>query len=63
MENGKWKNDATVVTTVTATLEALRSLNQMVEGTNFPRLDETAIEEMIYRDSLSLLGLEPPRVG
>ncbi|MFP6750883.1 MAG: amidohydrolase family protein, partial [Pirellulaceae bacterium] len=50
-------------TTVTATLEALRSLNQMVEGTNFPRLDETAIEEMIYRDSLALLGLEPPGVG
>ena len=49
-------------TTVTATLEGLRSLNRMVEGTNFPRLDETAIEEMIYRDSLSLLGLEPPSI-
>ena len=47
-------------TTVAATLDGLRSLNQMVEGTNFPRLDEAAIEEMIYRDSLSLLGLESP---
>lgn len=47
-------------TTVAATLDALRSMNEMVEGTNFPRLDETAIEEMIYRDSLALLGIPRP---
>ena len=45
-------------TTVDATLAGLRSLNQMVEGTNLPRLDEAAIERMIYRDSLPLLGLD-----
>jgi len=47
-------------TTVQATLDGLRSLNQLVEGTNLPRLNMEAIERMIYRDSLALLGLEPP---
>lgn len=45
-------------TDVDATLSGLRSLNHMVEGTNLPRLDEAAIERMIYRDSLPLLGLQ-----
>lgn len=45
-------------TTVDATLKGLRSLNAMLEGTALPRLDEKAIEAMIHRDSLSLLGLE-----
>lgn len=44
-------------TTVQATLEGLRNLNKMLEGTAFPRLNETAIESLIYRDSLPLLGL------
>lgn len=44
-------------TTVDATLDGLRSLNAMVEGTNLPKLDEAQIEQMIYRDSLSLLNL------
>jgi hypothetical protein len=30
----------------------------MVAGTPLPRLDEEAIERMIYRDSLPLLGIE-----
>lgn len=45
-------------TTVQASIDGLRSLNRMVEGTNFPRLDEGAIEQLIYRDSLALLGLD-----
>jgi predicted TIM-barrel fold metal-dependent hydrolase len=45
-------------TNVDATLAGLRSLNQMLQGTSLPRLDEGAIERMIYRDSLPLLGLE-----
>ena len=45
-------------TTIDATLDGLRSLNNMVEGTNLPRLDEDQIEAMIHRDSLALLGLE-----
>jgi predicted TIM-barrel fold metal-dependent hydrolase len=44
-------------TSVKATLDGLRSLNKMVEGTNLPPLNEEAIERMIYRDSLGLLGL------
>lgn len=44
-------------TSVQATLDGLRSLNQMVEGTNLPRLNMEAIERMIHRDSLPLLGL------
>ncbi len=45
-------------TTVDASIGGLRSLNHMVEGTNLPRLDAAHIEQMIYRDSLALLGLD-----
>jgi hypothetical protein len=44
-------------TNVNATLDGLRSLNNMLTGTALPRLDAEAIERMIYRDSLTLLGL------
>jgi predicted TIM-barrel fold metal-dependent hydrolase len=44
-------------TTVQATLDGLRSLNEMVEGTNLPRLKMEEIERMIERDSLAILGL------
>lgn len=44
-------------TTVDATLAGLRGLNRMVEGTSLPRLNEEAIERMIYRDALAVLGL------
>ena len=43
--------------TVDNTLQGLRGLNSVLEGTSLPRLDEDAMERMIYRDSLSLLGL------
>jgi uncharacterized protein len=45
-------------TTIQATLDGLRSLNRMVEGTNLPRLKMEEIERMIERDSLAILGLE-----
>ncbi|HWL09894.1 MAG TPA: amidohydrolase family protein [Planctomicrobium sp.] len=45
-------------TTVNETIVGIRGLNKMLEGTALPRLNETAIEEMIFRDSLPLLGLE-----
>jgi predicted TIM-barrel fold metal-dependent hydrolase len=45
-------------TNVAATLTGVRSLNQMLAGTALPRLNEDAIEQMIYRDTLRLLGLE-----
>jgi predicted TIM-barrel fold metal-dependent hydrolase len=44
-------------TTVNASLAGLRSLNDMLVGTALPRLNEAAIEQMIYRDSLPLLNL------
>jgi hypothetical protein len=44
-------------TTVNATIEGLRKLNQMTEGTGLPKLNEKAIEEMIHRDTLTILGL------
>jgi predicted TIM-barrel fold metal-dependent hydrolase len=45
-------------TTVNATVDGLRNLNNMLEGTALPRLDRDKIEELIFRDSLPLLGLE-----
>ena len=45
-------------TTVNATIRDLRKMNEMLVGTAFPRLDESQIESLIYRDSLSLLGLK-----
>ena len=44
-------------TTVQATIDGLRGLNNMVAGTGLPRLDANEIETMIYRDSLAVLGL------
>jgi predicted TIM-barrel fold metal-dependent hydrolase len=45
-------------TNVDATLAGLRSLNRMLEGTALPRVNEEAIERMIYRDTLKLIGIE-----
>src|SRR5262245_30446875 len=45
-------------TNVAATLAGLRSLNGMLAGTSLPRLNEEAIEKMIYRDTLPLLGID-----
>jgi len=47
-------------TTVDATLDGLRGLNRMVEGTALPRLDERQIEALIHRDALALLGIARP---
>jgi predicted TIM-barrel fold metal-dependent hydrolase len=44
-------------TTVDATLDGLRGLNRMLEGTALPRLNEAEIESLIHRDSLKLLGI------
>jgi predicted TIM-barrel fold metal-dependent hydrolase len=45
------------VTTVQETIDGLRRVNRVVEGTNLPRVSEEAIEAIIHRDALSLLGL------
>ncbi|HUQ70485.1 MAG TPA: amidohydrolase family protein [Planctomycetaceae bacterium] len=44
-------------TTVQATLDGLRGLNRIVAGTALPTLNVAAIEALIARDSLPLLGL------
>lgn len=44
-------------TTVQASIDGLRRLNEMLAGTALPRLDPDQIEAVIHRDSLSLLGL------
>lgn len=44
-------------TTVNGTIEGLRKLNDMVEGTKMPRLDEGEIERLIHRDGFEVLGL------
>lgn len=45
-------------TTVNATVDGLRGLNDMLEGTALPRLKTDKIEELIFRDTLPLLGLD-----
>lgn len=45
------------VTTVEETITKLRAVNEIVEGTRLPRIPEEAIEAIIHRDSLALLGL------
>jgi uncharacterized protein len=45
-------------TTVNASIEGLRALNRMLEGTSLPRLDEAQIEALINRDSFQLLWAE-----
>ena len=46
-----------LVSTPQENLDALRNPNRIVEGTHLPRISEAAMEEIIYRDSLGLLGL------
>lgn len=44
-------------TTVDASLEGMRGLNAMLEGTHLPRLNMDEMEGMFERDTLGLLGL------
>ncbi len=44
-------------TTPEETIKGLRSINRFTNGTSLPRISETAIEELIHRDALTLLGL------
>jgi hypothetical protein len=47
-------------TTVDASITGLRKLNAILAGTALPRLRADAIEALIHRDTLSLLGLKTP---
>jgi len=46
------------VTTVQETIDGLRNVNRLVEGTHLPRVPEEKIEQIIHRDALGLLGLD-----
>lgn len=45
-------------TTVDASLDGMRKLNDMLEGTALPRLNMSLMEAMFYRDTLKILGIE-----
>jgi uncharacterized protein len=45
------------VTTVQESIDGLRNINRIVEGTRLPRISEEKIEQIIHRDALALLGL------
>ena len=45
-------------TTVNASVDGLRKLNDMLEGTKLPRLDPGRLEGLIHGDGLAKLGLE-----
>jgi predicted TIM-barrel fold metal-dependent hydrolase len=46
-----------LVSTPQENLDRLRNPNRILEGTHLPRISEAAMQEIIYRDSLTLLGL------
>ena len=45
-------------TTVDASLDGMRKLNEMLEGTALPRLDMDQMEAMFFRNTLDLLEIE-----
>ena len=45
-------------TTIDGTVEGVRNLNNMLEGTSLPRLNADEIEKMIFRNNFKLLGLK-----
>jgi predicted TIM-barrel fold metal-dependent hydrolase len=45
------------ISTPEENINALRTINQIVDGTRLPRVPEDQLEAMIVRDSLTLLGL------
>lgn len=44
-------------TTPASTMEALGKVNHFADGTNLPRIPEAAVEKLIHRDTLGLLGI------
>lgn len=51
------------VATPGETMEGLRAVNRLTEGTALPRIPEQEIEDVIARDALLALGLVDPRVA
>ncbi len=46
------------VATPRESIEKLRKVNELVEGTNLPKIPQDQIDAILYRDSLEILGLE-----
>lgn len=44
-------------TTVDASVAGLRQLNEMLQGTALPRIDDAGLEGVIHQDSMAVLGL------
>jgi predicted TIM-barrel fold metal-dependent hydrolase len=51
------------IATPAETIEGLRHVNDPIAGTSLPAVPLDAIEELIHRDPLPLLGLERPQRG
>lgn len=45
------------IATPSETIEGTMRVNDVIDGTNLPRISESELEKIIHRDSLSLLGL------
>lgn len=45
-------------TTVSASVAGIKNLNQMLEGTSLPRLDEAMLDGLFERETLRVLGIE-----
>jgi len=46
------------VATPKETIEEMRRVNEILEGTKLPLVPEDEVEAIIHRDSLSILGLD-----
>lgn len=46
------------IATLPETIDALRNVNQIVQGTHLPQIPQEAIEAIIHRDALALLNLD-----
>ena len=46
------------VTTPEESIDGLRNINDLVEGTKLPKISETVIDEIIERNTLGILDLE-----
>ncbi|HLT61709.1 MAG TPA: hypothetical protein VK020_10990, partial [Microlunatus sp.] len=53
-------SDFPIATTAEA-IAGLRRVNDIVEGTRFPRIPDEVIEDIIHADALGALGLADPR--
>lgn len=45
-------------TTPASSLEAFRHINDLVAGTNLPRVSETLLDEIVHRDTLAILEID-----